>query len=112
VNRFDTSCGLTEKEIAIIRFNIKRELQARLPILPDNVETKLFFEGRDAWTYSWGLREQPKSTPPGRLYVDVTAKLKKEFHYLELPKRHRFLCRVQIGSSIYHPTISIQKEDA
>jgi hypothetical protein len=112
VNRFDTSCGLTEKEIAIIRFNIKRDLQIRLPMLPDNVETKLFFEGRHAWTYSWRLRERPKGLPPARLYVQVIAKLKKEFHYLELPRRHTFLCRVQIGPSIYHPKIFIHKEDA
>jgi len=112
VNRFDTSCGLSEKEIASIRFNIKRELQTRLPALPDNIDTKLFFEGRDAWTYSWGLREWPKGAAPARLYVEVTAKLKKEFHYLELPRRHSFLCRVRIGASIYHPEISISKEDA
>ena len=112
MNKFDTSCGLTEKEIAIIRFNIKRDLQIRLPVLPDKVDTKLFFEGRNAWTYSWGLRERPKCAPVARLYVEVTAKLKREFHYLELPRRHRFLCEVQVGPSIYHPEISIQKEDA
>jgi len=112
VNKLDTSCGLTEKEIAIIRYNIKRDLKIHLPLLPDNVEMKLFFESRDAWTYSWGLRERPKGTPLARLYVEVTAKLKKEFHYLELPRRHRFLCKVRVGPSIYHPRISIQREDA
>ena len=110
--KFDTTCGLTKKEIAIIRYNIKKDLRMRIPLLPEKVEIKLFFEGRGAWTYSWGLRELPESAPVKRLYVEVTAKLKKEFHYLEQPRHHRFLCKVQVGPSIYHPKLSIREEDA
>jgi len=111
VNKLDTSCGLTEKQIAIIKYNIKRDLNIRLPLLPENEDMKLFFEGRDAWTYSWGVLERPKGALRERLYLEVTAKLKKEFHHLELPRRHRFLCKVQVGPSIYHPKISIQREE-
>ena len=111
MNKLDTSCGLTKKEIDIIKYNIKRDLNIRLPLPPENVDMKLFFEGRDAWTYSWGVREQAKGAQLARLYVEVTAKLKKEFHYLELPRSQRFLCKVQIGPNIFHPKISIQREE-
>jgi hypothetical protein len=112
LDKFDISCGLTEKEIAIIRFAIKRALNRRLPILPENVETKLFFEGRDAWTYSWKLRERNQREPLNPLCLEVTAKLKKEFHYLKLQKHHTFSCTVQVGPDIYKPGISIHEESA
>jgi hypothetical protein len=111
MNRFDTSCELPEKEIGIIKNNIKVELGKRLPALPEHVEMKLFFEGRDAWVYSWQLRERPKGAPEARLYLEVIAKLKKEFKYIEVLKRYRFLCEAQPGPSIYYPEISIYKED-
>lgn len=110
MDKFDTSCGLTEKEIAIIRFTIKRALQIRLPILPENVDMKLFFEGRDAWTYSWELRGRAQREPVNSLYVGVTAKLKKEFYYLKIPRRRTFLCKVQIGPDIYRLKVSIHEE--
>jgi hypothetical protein len=77
MNKFDTSYGLSEKEVGVIKYNIKRKLLLHVSVLPDNVEIKLFFEGRYAWTFHRGLREQPASAPPVCLYVEVTVKLKK-----------------------------------
>ena len=49
MTKFDASCGLTEKTIGAIKYRIKTLLNGKhLPILSENVEMKLFFEGRDA----------------------------------------------------------------
>ncbi len=111
MNKFDTSCGLTELEIGIVRYNIKKDLLKHLPVLPESVDMNLFFEGRDAWTYRWELRERGRGAPLASLYVGVMMKLKKEFHYLEMPRLYKFLCIVQKGLSIYDPIISIHPEN-
>ena len=112
MHKFDTSCGLTEKQIGIIRFAIKRAIGPSLPVLPEHVETMLFFQGRDAWTYSWQLREQDALEPLKLMSVEVVAKLKKEFHQYKVRTRHTFLCKLQLEPDIYQPIISIRKENA
>ncbi len=42
------------KEKNSVRFRVKQDpLCNYLPVLPDPVEEKLFFEGRSAWTYAY-----------------------------------------------------------
>ena len=112
VSRLDASCGLTAQQIGRIKFAIKRAVDLRLPILPEHVEAKLFFEGRDAWTYSWRLLEQDALNPLHPISVEVDVKLKKEFCQDQLCIRHKFLCQVQLQPDIRLPIISIHKEIA
>ena len=53
MQKFDPSCGLSKKEIRIIKFNVINGISRPLPELPDSVETKLFLQGRDAWVFRW-----------------------------------------------------------
>ena len=75
--KFDTSSGLTKKQIDIIKYAIKNEILRQLPILPETVETKLFFEGRDAWIYIWSLNRQDRIESKDEMTLDVVANLKK-----------------------------------
>ena len=110
MQKFDTSCGLTKKEIDITRYAIKKEIEQQLPLLPDPVETRLFFQGRDAWTYRWGLLESKGKKVVKQLVLEVTVKLKKEFHPLEMCKAYRFLVSVEMTKDIYNPKIKLDKE--
>ena len=84
MQKFDASCGLTKKQIGIIKYNVKNGILRQLPILPEHVETKLFFEGRDAWIYSWCLlNEQNPFESTDEISLEVVAKLKKEFHHYQ-----------------------------
>ena len=113
MQKFDTSCGLSQKQIGAIKYNVKNEILRQLPVLPEPVETKLFFEGRDSWTYSWNLKNKQFPIDLKNLIsLEVVVKLKKEFHkYLE-SKHYTFLCKVQLTKDVYHPKISIKQEDA
>ena len=82
-----------------------------LPVLPDNVEMKLLFEGRDAWTFRWELLGQAQSDSLNMLCIRVKVKLKKEFRYIEFPTDHFFVCKVQRGKNIYSPVVSILEEN-
>jgi len=46
MQKFDPSCGLSRKEIGIIKYGVKHEIGIKLPLLPDSVETKIFLQGR------------------------------------------------------------------
>ena len=110
--KLDTSCGLTAKQIGTIKFAIKKAVGLRLPILPEHVETKLFFQGREAWTYSWRLLDQNAQNPLHPMTVEVDVKLKKEFYQYQLRTRHTFLCQLQLLPDIYSPITSIHEESA
>jgi len=105
--KFDKSCGLPQNQIGAIKFAIRNRISRHLPILSEPVETMLFLQGRDAWLYSWKLRRQPSDETKGSISLDVVVKLKKEFHHCEECRQHRFLCRVQLGSDIYQPKVSL-----
>jgi hypothetical protein len=109
--KFDTSCGLPEKIISIIKGVTTRKLIINnLPLMPEYVETKLFFEGREAWVFGWELLENNSRDPLNMLRLGVTVKLKKEFHSLNIPVRYRYLCKVEMVFDVYSPVISIQEE--
>ena len=113
MQKFDASCGLTKKQIDIIKYNVKNGILGQLPILPEHVEIKLFLEGRDAWIHSWCLlnKQYPvKSTD--EISLEVVAKLKKEFHHYQESTQHKFLCKVQLRKDIYRPKVSITKNSA
>lgn len=77
----DTSTGLSTKEIGVFKYKIKNEIGYRLPEFPDHVETRLFLQGRNAWTYSWNILNATIPIPENdAISIEVVAKLKKEFH--------------------------------
>jgi hypothetical protein len=108
-DKFDISCGLTKKQIDFIKFAAKRAISERLPILPESVEMLLFFQGRDAWIFSWRLCAQPTIDNTVSVSLEIVVKLKKEFCDCNVRKRFKFLCQVQMGQDIYNPKISLQE---
>ena len=107
MQKFDKSCGLSEKEIGIIKFKIKRNIEEDLPRLPDFIETKLYFQARDPWVYSWNLENV--STNNKSIKVKLTIKLKKEFHTYLDQKHYVFLCNAKVVEDLYRPEIIIHK---
>ena len=108
--KFDPQIGLSAKEIRAIKFNIKNEISLQLPELPDAVGTRLFLEGRDAWIFNWRVLND--SLPIGinnTIAIEVTVKLKREFHSYEGATYHKFSCMVTVDDNVYHPNISITK---
>jgi len=105
--KFDSSCGLTEKQVGIVKFAIKRKIVHNLPILPDDVETILFLQGRDAWRYSWRLLEHDPTSSMHPMIVEVEVKLKKELHPYCHSRRHLFRCGLRLKPDIYSPVITI-----
>ena len=110
MSKLDISCGLTSQQIGAIKFAIKRALDLKLPLLPGLVETKLFFEGRDAWTYNWDLLNQDAQKPLYPISVKVDVKLKKEFCQYQLRTRYTFLCKLELQPDIYSPIRSIHEK--
>ena len=111
MQKFDTSCGMSKKEIDIIKYNVKNLISRRLPELPDPIETKLFFQGRDAWVFSWGLLNGRYPIESNEIIaLEVVAKLKKEFHNYNKTIHYKFSCKIQRQKDLYHPKISITKE--
>ena len=108
MQKFDTSCGLTKKQIDIIKYNVKEKISRKLPLFPEPIDMKLFFEGRDAWTYSWNLKLY-SSEPKHNVSLEVVVKLKKEFHKYKENKYYKFSCKVQTRQDIYRPKVSITK---
>ena len=109
MQKFDSSCGLSRKEIGIIKYSIKDKITRQLPLLPDFVETKLFFQGRDAWVFSWCLlHEKYPISSKKPVSLEVVVKLKKEFHCYQDITHYKFSCEVKmVVNDLYHPKISI-----
>lgn len=108
--KLDTSSGLTKKQIGTIKYAIKIAVERKLPILPEYVETKLFFQGRDAWIYSWRLLGQDQQNPLHPVLIEVDVTLKKEFDQQQLRERHTFLCQLQLKPDIYSSVKFIQRK--
>lgn len=98
MKKFDTSFGLKKKQIDIIKYVVKNEINRQLPLLPEQIETKLFFEGRDAWVYSWGLNKPYPLESKDEISLEVVAKLKTEFHHCNKTTHNKFSCKVQLAS--------------
>jgi hypothetical protein len=107
--KFDKSCGLTKNQVAMIKFAIKRNIESKLPILPEYIETKLFFQGRDAWIYSWELQTSVDIDRNMPILLAVTVKLKREFHSYEKIYNYNYLCTVRLTADIYNPKISLKQ---
>ena len=113
MRKFDTSAGLSTKEIGVIKYNIKKEISRQLPELPDPVETKLFLQGGGAWLFSWSLfNEHLPIKSSDIISLEVTVKLKREFHHYKITTHHNFSCKVQMQEDIYHPKLSVTKSTA
>ena len=110
MSKLDASTGLTTKEIGAIKYNVKKEIARQLPELPDPVEIKLFFQGRDAWLFSWNLlNEDLPIESNDTISLEVTVKLKREFHDYRITTRQNFLCKVKMQEDIYRPKLSVTK---
>lgn len=108
MGKLDTSTGLSAKEVGVFKYKIKNEIGFRLPELPGHVETRLFLQGRDAWTYTWNLLNA--NTPileNDAISIEVTAKLKKEFHCHQTKKTYKFMCNLERQKDLYHPKLSV-----
>ena len=108
--KFDATCGLLKKEVDITKYQVKQAIERKLPILPEFIETKLFFQGRDAYTYRWDLAEIKSLRSNPKICLIVTAKLKKEFHEFMDQKQHKFSCMVSLKDDIYNPEIEVKEE--
>jgi len=111
MQKFDESCGLTKKQIHIIKYNIKKEISKQLPLFPERIEMKLFIEGRDAWTYRWSLKQYILE-PKQKVFIEVIVKLKKEFPQYNEIKYYEFSCEAEPIKDIYRPKLSITKKNA
>jgi len=114
MQNFDPSCGLSNKEIGIIKFNVINEISRQLPVLPDSVETKLFLQGRDAWVFRWFLlNEKYPISSNETVSLEIEAILKKEFHQYQNKTHYKFTCNIHMRKDdIYHPKLSITKNFA
>ncbi len=110
MSKLDASCGLTSQQIGAFKFAIKRDIGLILPALPDPVEVKLFFEGRDAWIYSLDLLDQDAQNPLHPISVKVDVKLKKEFCQYQIRTHYTFLCKLELQPDIYSPIKSIREK--
>lgn len=107
---FDTSTGLTRKQIGIIKYAVKHEISRYLPVLPEPIETKLFLEGRDAWIFSWTLNKQYVTDSKVEISLDVVVKLKKEFHPYNESTRHKYSCIVRVRNQTNAPDTNSKLE--
>jgi len=114
MQKFDSSCGISKKEIGIIKYSIKKNIDRQLPVLPDSVETKLFLQGRDAWVFSWRLLNKKYPIKSNNtVMLEVVAKLKREFHQFQEKTHYKFYCNIQIRQeNLYNPKMSITKKFA
>jgi len=107
--KFDTSIGFTKKPIDIIKYKVKVELSKELPVLPEPVEMKLFFEGRDAWVFSWSLNKKDTIESKNELNLDVVVKLKKEFHQYNASKQYKYSCMIKLRQDLYGSKVKVTK---
>lgn len=114
MQKFDPSCGLSKKEIGIIKYAVKNEINRQLPELPGSVETRLFLQGRDAWVFSWSLlNEEYPIESSETVSLEVVTKLKREFHRFQDTTHYNFSCNVKmVQDDFYNPKISITKNVA
>lgn len=113
MQKFDSTCGISAKQIRIIKYDVTNSISRRLPLLPDSVETKLFLEGRDAWRFRWFLLNEkfPISTDK-KISLEVIAILKKEFHEYQSKTHYTFLCNASLNEGDdYNPKVSIVQKD-
>lgn len=111
MQKFDLTCGLSKKEIEIIKYNIRGKILRQLPVLPDKIETMLFFQGREAWVFSWLLLNKKSQLESNvtTTSLEVVAKLKKEFHSYQNTKQFKYSCKVKMNrDDLYHPKIIIK----
>ena len=111
MSKFDKTCGLSQEQIRIIKVRIKEEISKYLPLMPDPIEMKLFFEGREAWIYNWNLIKKQIIKSKFELSLEVLVKLKKEFHKSIELKQVSFLFSVHSQKDIYYPKLSIIKKE-
>jgi hypothetical protein len=111
IQKLDKSCGLTPKQIGAIKFMIKQSIGLELPFLPDHVETKLFIEGRDPWTYAWRLINQDSKNPTHPVSVEVDVKLKKEFFQYQTETHHTFLCSLELLPDMFTSKPRVRKSE-
>ncbi len=90
MKKFDASCGLTKNQVQITKYQIKNAVERKIPVLPEFIETKLFFQGRDAYTYRWGLIKTLGDVKVEQVSLEVVVKLKTEFHSHLEQKVHKF----------------------
>jgi hypothetical protein len=114
MQKFDPTCGLSTKQIRIIKSNVTNSISRKLPLLPDSVETRLFLEGRDAWMFRWHcLNKEFPISPDEKISLEVVAILKKEFHKFQDRTHYKFLCNVRLREGDdYHPKLSIVQKEA
>lgn len=111
MQKFDLTCGLSKKEIEIIKYNIRGKIVRQLPVMPDKIETIFFFQGRDAWVFSWLLLNEKSHLESNvtSISLEVVAKLKKEFHNYQDKKQFKYSCKVKMHrDDLYHPKIIIK----
>ena len=113
MGKFDSSIGLSTKGIGAIKYKIMNEILYQLPELPDPVETKLFLQGRGAWTYTWNLLNKNIPVHANDTFsIEVIEKLKKEYHCCQTRTSYKSLCNVQSQKNIYHPKLSVTEISA
>ena len=83
--KFDTSSGLTKKQIDIIKYAVKGEI------------------------LSWSLNGKDRIESKGEITLGVVAKLKKEFHQYNESTHYKYSCEVKLRQDIYRPKITITK---
>ncbi|MFZ1548234.1 MAG: hypothetical protein WAT12_14240 [Candidatus Nitrotoga sp.] len=110
MSKLDTSSGLTSLQVGTIKFAIKRAVSLKLPELPGHIETNLFLQGRDAWTYSWHLLDQDAQNSLHPISIEVEVKLKKEFCQYQPCSRYTFLCKLQLQPDIHSSIKSIRNK--
>ncbi len=82
---------ISSKELNTARFWVKQELERNLlPILPEHVEDRLFFEGRTAWNYKYSGLNIEKTKTSKKIAFNIEAILKKEFHGFSKQHHYKF----------------------
>ena len=113
MRKFDLSSGISKKEIDAIKFNVRHTIARKLPELPEPIETKLFFQGRDAWLYSWDLLNNNLPINANEaIALEVVVRLKREFHNYNKTTRYRFSCKIQRQEDMYRPRVTITEQRA
>ncbi len=110
MKRLDASAGLSANAIDTIKYHIKKKIERELPELPDAVETRLFLEGRTPWSFYWKLLNSDVPISENEIIlIEVTAKLKREFHQHGAIAQHTFRCKVRTTEDVYRPSVSIKR---
>ena len=113
MRKFDTSTGMSSNEIGAIKHNIRNEIVRQLPELPDLVETQLFLQGRSAWLFTWDfLNRNAPVQDNDAISIEVSAKLKKEFHCYQTTTCYKYMCSVRRQKDIYNPELSVTEISA